>query len=102
MFHYHREKKNLICLLFYFRLIAIGLERYLNPKYQEAKCKKSQYRLLLEALSLTVENVLVAKTLSQATNRVKNIRCRSKDAPNHPVLVSIHVIFEISQLLLVK
>ncbi|XP_053639464.1 GON-4-like protein isoform X2 [Cherax quadricarinatus] len=67
-------------------LIALGLERYLDSKYRQEKCKKNQYRHLLEALSLTVQNILVGKTLSQATTRVKNIRYRTNEAPNNPIL----------------
>ncbi|XP_045593427.2 GON-4-like protein isoform X1 [Procambarus clarkii] len=67
-------------------LIALGLERYLDPKYHQEKCRKSQPHQLLQALSMTVENILVGKTLSQATNRIKNIRCRANVAPNNPVL----------------
>ncbi|XP_042218233.1 uncharacterized protein LOC121863582 [Homarus americanus] len=67
-------------------LITIGLQQYLDPKYWYDTCRKVQYRQLLEALDQTVKSILVSKTLSQATNRVKNIRSRANDAPNNPVL----------------
>ncbi|XP_063858984.1 GON-4-like protein isoform X2 [Scylla paramamosain] len=67
-------------------LMALGLERYLNPKYHAEKCRRPQHRILMEALTEITSSILVAKTARQAANRVKNIRSRGRDTPNNPVL----------------
>lgn len=67
----------------------MGLDRYLDPKYHSSHCtKKEQQKLLTEALAQTVKELVIAKTLSQVTNKVKNLRARAKDAPSNSILVS--------------
>ena len=69
-------------------LLALGLERHLDPKYHTEKSRRVQFQLMTKALSHTISSILLAKTFRQSFNRVKNIRCRARDSPNHPVLVS--------------
>lgn len=76
-------------LLLYLRLLVMGLERYLDPKYRSSRCsKKEQQKLLTEALAQSVKELVIAKTLPQVCNRVKNLRARAKDAPSNTILVS--------------
>lgn len=76
----------MVCLCWH-RLLALGLKYHLSPKYHDDKYKRTQHQMLMEALTETTKTTLVAKTLRQAWNRVRNIKSRLRITPNNPVLV---------------
>ncbi|XP_063614376.1 GON-4-like protein [Penaeus indicus] len=64
-------------------LIAIGFERYLDPKHRSTDVGRRSTKMI-EAIGHTVQNIVIAKTADQVFNRIMNIKRKTPEdqAPN--------------------
>lgn len=65
------------------RLIAMGFERYLDPKHRSTDVSRRSTKMI-EAIGSTVQNIVIAKTADQVFNRIMNIKRKTPEdqAPN--------------------
>lgn len=70
------------------RLIAMGFERYLDPKHRNTDVSRRSTKMI-EAIGYTVQNMVIAKTAEQVFNRIMNIKRKaSEDQPSNVIYVS--------------